>query len=73
MWRFFVFLLGFSFTLMGLIFVICYLNLITIGYNFKEYLHFISRKFECLQVLLGILLMSVALYTKKGERNELYL
>lgn len=71
--RFFLFLFGFSLTLMGFIFIICYLNLITIGYNLKEYFHFISSSFECMQAIIGILLMGLAMHKKKGEENGLYL
>ena len=40
---------------------ISYLNLLTIGYNFLEYVNFISRRFECLCALFGIIMMSLAI------------
>jgi hypothetical protein len=35
--RFFFFLLGFGLTVIGLVYIIGYLNLLTIGYNFIEF------------------------------------
>lgn len=35
--RVFIFLLGYALTVIGLIYIISYLNLLAIGYNFLEY------------------------------------
>ena len=66
-----MFLFGFGLTVISLSFVIIYLNLLTIGYNFLEYVKFISRRIECLNVLTGILLVVVSI--KIGGNNELYI
>lgn len=66
----FLFLFGFGLTVIGLTYVIIYLNLLTIGYNFSQYVHFIIRRIECLNVILGIGLMIISLI---GGKNELCL
>lgn len=71
--RFFFFLLGFSLTLLGAIFSICYLNLMTVGYNFREYVNFISRSPECVQMVIGIVIIGLTIFIPGGEKNELYL
>lgn len=72
--RFFFFLIGFGLTTIGFIYIICYLNLFSIGYNFFEYVNFIIRRIECLNALLGIIIMFLSLtINRKDEINELYL
>lgn len=69
--RFFLFLLGFGLTTIGAVFIICYLNLFSIGYNFFEYVNFIIRRVECLNAFIGIFIMSLSITT--GGKHELYL
>lgn len=72
--RFFLFLLGFGLTTIGSVYIICYLNLFSIGYNFSQYVNFIIRRIECLNALIGIIIMILSLTIKrKDEINELYL
>lgn len=70
--RFFIFLFGFGLTVIGLSYIIIYLNLLSIGYNFFEYVNFIIRRIECLNVVFGITLMITSGFVK-GGKNELYL
>lgn len=65
-----VFLFGYSLTLIGLIYVISYLNLLSLGYNFWYYVKFIFSKIECLYTLIGIILMFISI---EGGKDELYL
>ena len=69
--RIFFFLIGFGLTTIGCVYIICYLNLINIGYNFYEYVNFIIRRPECLNFFLGIII--IALSTMLGGKNELYI
>ena len=69
--RFFFFLIGFGLTIIGSVYIIIYLNLTTIGYNFLEYVKFIISRIECLNFLFGIIIMFLSLY--KEDNNELYL
>ena len=65
--RVFFFLMGFGFTVMGCSFIILYLNLTTMGYNFVNYVNFISRRIECYYSVIGIIIMILSL-TIKGDR-----
>ena len=67
-----LFLFGYSLTLIGLIYIISYLNILTLGYNFWFYVKFIIRRIECLYFIFGIILISLSIYIPGGE-NELYL
>ncbi len=71
--RIFSFLFGFGLATIGLLYVISYLNLLTIGYNFLEYVNFIIRRKECLNTLWGFIFIVLSLYWKRGEKNELYI
>ena len=70
--RFLIFLFGFGITVIGLSYIILYLNLLTIGYNFFEYVNFIIRRIECINFLIGIILMLLSIFIK-GGKNELHL
>lgn len=70
--RFLLFLFGFGLTVVGFSYIIIYLNLMSLGYNFLEYVKFISRRIECLNVIFGIIIMIITVFTK-GGKNELYL
>ena len=65
--RVFFFLLGFGLAVIGYSFIILYLNLTTMGYNFVNYVNFISRRIECYYSVIGIIIMILSL-TIKGDR-----
>ncbi len=69
--RIFFFLIGFGLTTIGCVYIICYLNLINIGYNFLEYVNFIIRRIECLNAIFGVIIMILSITL--GGKNELYL
>ena len=69
--RFFLFLLGFGLTTIGFVYIICYLNLLTIGYNFMDFVNFIIRRIECLNAIFGIIIMYLSITI--GGKNELYI
>ena len=71
--RVFFFLLGFGFTVIGFSFIILYLNLTTIGYNFYNYVNFIFRRVECYFSIVGIIIMSLSIFIKGDRKNELYI
>lgn len=73
MTRFFFFLFGFGLTLVGCIYIIIYLNLTTIGYNFGEYVNFIIRRIECWNAVIGMIIMILSIIIPKGEKDEFYL
>ncbi|MBQ9181334.1 MAG: hypothetical protein IJ134_01665 [Bacilli bacterium] len=65
--RMFVFLVGFGLAVIGGMYIISYLNLITIGYNFLEYVNFIIRRFECIISVVGLLLIFISIYLPGGN------
>ncbi|HPF83308.1 MAG TPA: hypothetical protein PLV83_03955 [Bacilli bacterium] len=71
--RVFCFLTGFGLTVIGCVYIICYLNLLTIGYNFLEYVQFIIRKVECLFMPIGVLIMILCVYVKRRDKNDIYI
>lgn len=44
----------------------------TIGYNFNEYVNFISRRLECYYAVIGIIVMILSLILG-GKKDELYI
>jgi hypothetical protein len=71
MFKTIIFLFGFGLTIIILSYIIMYLNLLTLGYNFLEYVNFISRRFECMNFFIGTLLMLIIYFL--GGKYELYL
>lgn len=71
--RFFFFLIGFGLTVIGSVYILVYLNLLTIGYNFLEYVNFIIRRFECLIFIFGVIMMYISIMLPGGEKSELHL
>lgn len=71
--RIIFFLIGFGLSIIGFVFIISYLNLITIGYTLKEYVHFISSNIECLIGPIGLLITSLAIFLPGGKKNELHI
>lgn len=71
--KIFLFLLGFGLTVIGFVYIISYLNLLTIGYNFLYYVNFIIRRIECLYAVIGLILIFISINLEKGEEYELHL
>ncbi len=71
--RIIFFLIGFGFSIIGFVFIISYLNLITIGYNFNEYVNFISSNIECLIGPIGLIISFLAIFIPGGKKNELHI
>lgn len=67
----FLFLFGFGLTVIGSVYIIIYLNLFSIGYNFSQYANFIIRRLECLNAIFGIIIMIISI--NLGGKNELYI
>lgn len=69
--KFSLFLFGFGLTIVGGIYIILYLNLTTMGYNFQEYVNFIIRRPECWTLVVGIIIILFNL--PKENKDEIYL
>ena len=66
-----LFFVGIIFCSISIFFCIIYLNLLTIGYSFLEYVKFISSRLECLNALFGIIIMIIVMFMSGGEKDEL--
>lgn len=71
--RIFFFLVGFGLTVIGFVYTISYLNLLALGYNFFDYVHFISGRIECIYAVIGIVIVSLAIFLPGGKKYELHL
>ena len=58
--------LGIFLTTVGITYIICYTNLLSLGYNFIEYVKFIYSRPECVITIIGIAFILFAT-TQKGE------
>lgn len=71
--RIMFFLIGFGFSVIGFVYIISYLNLLQIGYNFEEYVNFIIRKPECLIGPFGLMITFLSIFIPGGQKNELHI
>lgn len=71
--RVFFFLLGFGLMVVGFSFIILYYNLTTMGYNFLNYVNFISRRIECYYGIIGLIIMILSITVKGDKNDEFYL
>lgn len=70
--RIILFLVGFGLSVIGFVYIIAYLNYLSIGYSFGDYLKFIITRIECLVSLIGLSFINIAIFMK-GDKNELCL
>ncbi len=61
-----LFLVGFGLTVIGFVYIISYLNLLTIGYSFSEYIKFIIKRLECIYATIGIVLMLLSIFISRN-------
>ena len=73
MLRVFFFLFGFGLMVVGFTYIILYLNLFSVGYNFSEYVNFIFNRIECYFVLVGLSILILSTFIKGEKKYELYL
>ena len=60
--NYFFIVLGFILSIIGSTYIICYLNLLTIGYKFNDYVNFIVRRCECWYFVIGLIILVISLY-----------
>ena len=73
MTRIFFFLFGFGLMTLGFVYIILYLNLLNIGYNFSYYVNFIVRRVECYFTIIGFIILNLYIYIKGDKKYGLYL
>lgn len=66
-----LFCVGIVLCSIAVFFSIIYLNLLTIGYSFLEYVKFINTRLECLIFYIGVILIIISLERK--IKNEFLL
>lgn len=71
--RIFFFLLGFGLMTIGFVYLILYLNILSVGYNFLYYVNFISRRVECYFTIIGFIILNLSIYIKGDRKYGLYL
>jgi len=57
----------------GFVYIILYLNILSIGYNFEYYVNFISRRIECYFVIIGFIILNLSVFIKGDKHYGLYL
>ena len=63
--RIILFTLGVFLSSYSLMFIIIYLNLLKMDYSFIEYLIYIFKRFECMLLFVGIILILISTYKKR--------
>ena len=57
----------------GFTYIVLYLNLLTMGYNFIDYLGYIFTRIECLFSLVGFGIVSLVILLSGRRHNDLYI
>ncbi len=65
MYKLFLSIIGLILTIIGLFYIISYLNLLTIGYNFSNYVKYIIKHIECYYAFIGIIIMIIIIYKQR--------
>lgn len=73
MFRVFLFLVGFSFMLLGFSTIVLYINLLSFGYTFKEYVIFIIKSSEFIFLIIGFIIINISIFIKGDKKNEIHL
>lgn len=73
MMRMFFFLLGFGLMVIGFTYIITYMNLMSMGYEFLDYLKFIVSKLECQFSIIGFLIVFTVIFTKGSENDDIHI
>lgn len=64
-----IMLIAALFMIIGLTYIIIYINLFAFGYTIKEYLSFILKQPSCWLYIIGLLTEIIIVYTWKGKRK----
>ena len=60
---------GFLCMVLGITYIIIYINLFTFGYTIKDYLLFILSSYECYLLPIGLLIEIIMLHKRKDKRK----
>jgi len=73
MTRLFLFLVGFGLMVIGIVHIIIYMNFMTVGYTFNEYVNFIIRSSDFVYTIVGFIIVNLCIFVKGGENSEIRL
>ena len=68
-----LFLLGFGLTVIGFMYIILYLNLLTMGYSVVDYIMFILKRGECIYAIIGLIIITITIFCKGENDNVIYI
>src|SRR5690606_32630849 len=68
LYKIFIYLVGFGLATSGGISIISYLNLFAMGYTMPDYLLFIMKRPDCYFLLIGIILITWAVFSNYGKK-----
>jgi hypothetical protein len=71
--RIFFFLIGFGLMVIGFTDIIIYMNYLTVGYTFHQYVNFIIRSTDLIFIIVGFIIINLCIFIKGGNKNEIYL
>lgn len=71
--RIFFFLVGFGLMVVGFASIIIYMNYMTVGYSFNEYVNLIIRSNEFICTIAGFIIINLCIFVKGGNKNEIHL
>ena len=71
--RILFFLIGFGLSIIGFVYIVSYLNLLSLGYNFFDYVHFIIGRIECLYAFIGLFIIFLSIFMPGGKKYELHI
>lgn len=66
--RLIFFIIGSIMFIVGFIYIMCYLNLLTIGYNFFDYVKFIIGRIECIMFIIGLFIILFTIYFPRRKK-----
>lgn len=68
-----LFLLGFGLTVIGFMYIILYLNLLTMGYSVVDYIMFVLKRRECIYSIIGLIIITITIFCKGENDNVIYI
>ena len=65
--RIILFLVGFGLSVIGFMYIIAYLNYLSVGYTLVDYLHIVFSKIECLLAPIGLIILSLSIFLRSDK------
>jgi len=68
--RMFFFFIGFFCLVFGFTDLILYLNLLTMGYTWIDFIRFVMFGYPGILIILGFILITITIFKEKRKKNE---